>query len=275
MIQVRIDKRLCKECGVEYDYKIYDIMGTSIASGVPYCPDCRLKKEEEEEARRQAQIAHKRKLWRDNCGIPPKFMNQEFGTLDLDRPVQGLKLAYKRCLAYAEKYPLDDSYLGYPSLIIFSENSWGVGKTHLACAIAHKILNRWDGEPIPCPVKYISEVDLFYRIQASYSSNSEDRKYLPGESDIINELIAKRLLIIDDVGKRRVQDPRFVQRIYFAIIDGRYRSRRPIVITSNLNPKKLQKYLGGGHDSASFDRLMEMCQGKALKLEGESYRRKA
>jgi len=275
MTQVRIDKRLCKECGVEYDYKIYDIMGTSIASGVPYCPGCRLKKEEEEEARRQAQIAHKRKLWRDNCGIPPKFMNQEFGTLDLDRPVQGLKLAYKRCLAYAEKYPLDDSYLGYPSLIIFSENSWGVGKTHLACAIAHKILNRWNGEDIRCPVRYISEPELFDRIYGSFNYTKEERDYMPSKSKIIEDVIKARLLIIDDIGKRKPQDMRFVQETLYLIINGRYDAKRPIVITSNLSPKKLEKYLGGGHDSASFDRLMEMCQGKALKLEGESYRRKA
>jgi len=125
-----------------------------------------------------------------------------------------------------------------------------------------------------CPVKFVSEYDLFYRIQASYDYNAEEKRMLPSEADIIKEMIIPSLLIIDDVGKRRVQDSRFVQRVYFAIIDGRYKSEKPMVITANLDPEKLKGYLGGRiGDEATFDRVWEMVGGKVIHVEGSSYRR--
>ena len=83
------------------------------------------------------------------------------------------------------------------------------------------------------------------------------------------------MLIIDDVGKEKRNDPKFVQRTLFKIIDGRYKGARPVVITANLNPTQLKRYLGaGGEDEASFDRLWGMTNGEFFNIEGESYRRK-
>lgn len=283
---ITTELRRCYACKKEYEAKIYNVLGLKIVKGadytragiVCYCPDCNKKIFEEEEAReklaRQAEIIRKRKEWRFKCGIPAKFMFEDFSTFDVKRPVTGIKNAYNRCLCYARNFPLDNSYLKYPSLIIFSENTWGIGKTHLAISICHQILNQWNGEQIGCPVKFISEPDLFQQIQATYSYDQEERKYLPSETDILNQLIFVRLLVIDDIGKRKVQDPKFVQRIFFSIIDGRWKAMRPIVITANLNTDGLRDFLGGVENEASFDRLWEMARGKALRLEGESYRRK-
>jgi len=282
--------RLCKnpDCQREYQAEIINCMGVQIIRGDGYCQECAKKIYEadvaREETARLAKIASKRREWREvKSGIPSKFMLAEFGSFDEKRNgCTGLVNAKKRCLEFAEKWPFPDKdgkpwryEKGYPSLLLYSESSWGIGKTHLACAIAHKVLNRWDGQPMACPVKFISEYELFSRIQASYNYNLEEQKYLPGEADIIREMVSAWLLIIDDVGKRRVQDPRFVQRIYFSIIDGRYKAERPIVITANLNPDKLKTYFGGGiGEEATFDRLFEMVRGCVIHIEGESYRRR-
>jgi len=267
----------CPDCGKkDIEFKVWQI-GDGTIKKYKNCPDCIKKQQDEEEARekmaKQAEIIRRRKEWRLKCGIPPKFMFEDFTTFDVKRPVTGIKNAYNRCLCYAQNFPLDDSYLKYPSLILFSENSWGIGKTHLAISICHEVLNRWNGEPMGCPVKFISEPDLFSQIQATYSYNSEEAKYLPSETDILNQLITVRLLVIDDIGKRKVQDPTFRQRIFFSIIDGRYKTMRPMVITANLNPDGIRDFLGGVENEASADRLFEMTKGKALRLEGESYRR--
>lgn len=264
------EKRVCKnpECKAEYDAKVLTVMNLTIVLGQDRCPVCNKKLDDAEIAKEQLAISSKRMKWRRECGIPLKFMNQDFSTFDKTKQAE----AYKVCSAYAESFPVENPR-GYPSLLMFSNKSWGVGKTHLACAIGHRILDRWQGEPMACPVRFISEPDIFMQIQATYNFTPEEKPYRESESDIINSLIGVRLLIIDDIGKRRVQDPRFVQRVLFAIIDGRYKREQPIVITANLNPEKLKVYLGGGGDEASFDRIFEMIKGKAHKMDGESYRR--
>ena len=131
----------------------------------------------------------RRRRWRNECGVPPKFLLEEFATFDDSRAGGIFRTAKKRCQDYAEKFPLDSNYLKYPSLILFSDHSWGVGKTHLACSIAHRILNRWNGEPISCPVMFVSEPELFQQIQATYSYDPEEKKYRPSETDIINRLV--------------------------------------------------------------------------------------
>lgn len=286
------EPRVCRnpECKKEYQAEIICLMGVRLLRGEGYCSDCAKKELESQEAKelavKQATITSQRRQWRDTCGIPRKFMLQEFKGFDTQREgCSGLTKAYEKCLNYANKFPLDQSYLGYPSLLLVSDSSWGIGKTHLACSIAHNILNRWNGEGInwevwngelfksSCPVRFISEPDLFLQIQATYNYSPEEKPYRDSETDIINKLVSVRLLLIDDVGKRRVQDPRFVQRVLFSIIDGRYKAMRPMVVTANLSPEGLKLYLGGGGDEASFDRLWEMVKGKFIKIEGESYRR--
>jgi hypothetical protein len=260
-----------------------NLMGVEVDTSRGLCRPCINEKiAEEEELYRMAEdarIARQRRTWRENCGIPLKYLNEDFGTFDQERP-GNVKVAYKRCLAYALSFPLDYSaYVregneAYPSLLLFSTDVWRIGKTHLAAAIGHEILNRWKGEDIICPVEFISEPDLYRRIQATYSYSQEEKQYRESEDDIIRNMIYRPLLILDDVGKEKRTDPRFVQRTLFAIIDGRNKNLRPMVVTSNMGVDALKRYLGANDDEANFKRLWEMCNGKFIKLTGESYRRK-
>ncbi len=250
------------------------------------CRDCQDKKAEEirqaEEAARQAEFAKTRRQARLGCGIELKYQAEDFSTFKLEGLPGGIKKAYRRCWDYAERFPIEDMGRGYPSLVLFSEKSWGVGKTHLAGAIAHRVLDRWQGTPAGCPVRFISEPELLLQITATYNYTLEEKQFRESEADIINRLIAVPLLIIDDVGKRKVADLRFVQRIHFSIIDGRYKRLKPVVLTANLDSEGLGRYLGGinpagqdlsGGDEATLDRLIEMCGGEFDKMDGKSYRR--
>ena len=129
-------------------------------------------------------------------------------------------------------------------------------------------------ESRPPTVRWVSEPQLFSKIEASFNYTAEDKLILPNKDDIINDLIFADLLILDDVGKEKRQDPRFVQRTLFAIINGRYDRDYPMVITANLKPSLLTGHLGtGGTDEASYDRWVEMCQNERVPIDGESYRR--
>lgn len=275
--------QLCIDCGAEYEAMVVFLLDQDFVLGGGRCSKCRLKviKEEKanEEALRKLEIDKKRKLWREECGIPPLFMNKEFGTFDTKRP-GNVKVIYEKCLAYAKDFPSDyGAYIrnkgkAYPSLVLVSMDVWGIGKSHLTCSIGHYILNRWNGEDITNPVLFISEPDLYRRIQRTYNYTAEEKRYLETEDDIIKSLIYRPLLILDDVGKEKRSDPKFVQRILFSVIDGRYKNLRPIVMTTNLTDAQLKVYMGAGSDEASFDRLWEMSSGKFTVLKGESYRRK-
>lgn len=151
------------------------------------------------------------------------------------------------------------------------------GKTYLTCAIAHRILDRWNGEKTGCPVSFIAEPDIYRRIQTTYNYSAEERKRLQSEQEIINELVAVPLLIIDDIGKEHRTDKRFVQRVLFSIINSRYNAQRPVVLTTNMTAGQLENYLGNDSDSATFDRIWEMCVSPKqgfIRIKAESYRRK-
>lgn len=270
-LKVIKEKSVCK-CGKSYQARYYDILGSRIRADGGLCPKCRAEARAEldkkEETERQLAIARQRRLWRRTSGIPVKYQEHGFGTFESSRQIK----AYERCLKYADNYPITKPR-GYPSLIMFGD--WGTGKTHLACSIAHQVINRWDGEGIGgCPVRYITEPDLFMAIRATYNYSMEERLSKPSEDAIFRELTTVDLLILDDVGKEEVADPKFVQRTLFKLINGRYERCLPVVITANLDEHGLRRHLGGDRNNeASFDRLIEMIGGPMLKMVGESYRR--
>ena len=269
----QVDTKQCQGCGQEFDSRTFLVCGIRMNFDKGFCPACREKKlaeyMEREESDRQFANASKRREWRYTCGVPNKFMAEEFGTFKQERQPK----AYKKCLDYATKYPLLRPK-DYSSLVLFSPNAWGVGKTHLACSIIHHILNRWDGEETGCPTLFTTEPDLFRRIQSTYNIKAEDKAQHETEDDVFSQLTRVPLLVLDDVGKEERADPRFVQRVLFSIIDGRYRLTLPIVMTSNLGLEQLSGHLGGERgNEASYDRLVEMCRGKFTQMQGESYRR--
>jgi len=264
-------QRNCDQCGNEYEPKYYDVLGTHLLAGRGRCPDCAQKKYDEEVAKEtaalQASIIETRRRHRELSGIPFKFMNQDFSSFEKGWQDE----AFDKCWKYAEAFPVEARPIGYPSLYIYSEKSWGVGKTHLTCAIAHRILDRWKGGERGCPrLIFVSEPDLFRQIQATYSFNQEEKRMRESEDDIIKRLTYCDLLELDDVGKERRQDPRFVQRTLFAIIDGRYKLGLPMILTANLVPSQLRAHL----EEATFDRFSEMSGRDWVRMDGNSYWRK-
>jgi len=224
--------------------------------------------EAKEEATRLAEVARIKRQRRESSGIPPKFMYSDFSSFEKGWQDKALKL----CVAYAEDFPVDRYPRGYQSLYFWSTESWGTGKTHLASAICHRIYDRWDGTGNKgCPrIIFLSEPELFRRIQATYSFTREESQVRESEDDIIKGIIGADLVVLDDVGKEKRLKPEFVQRTLFSLIDGRYKAELPLIITANLDPAGLKEHL----ESASFDRVWEMVEGKSIHMDGKSFRRK-
>lgn len=163
------------------------------------------------------------------------------------------------------------------SLIIYSHNQYGLGKTHLVCALANKIIDNYENPVFeshgriisePCPVIYTNETKLIANIKATYQKDYEGES----EEKIYKKINEVKLLIIDDVGKVTPRDKSYLQSVYYRVIDTRYSNNMPIIIVTNLDLTELEMHIGG----FCADRLVEMCgKDNIIKMTGESYRKRA
>ena len=271
---------ICKNCGQEFTAKVYICLGHKIPQN--YCRTCSdaliAEERQKDEMVKEAEISGQRRRWRENCGIGPRYMSEDFSTFESNRPGNFTEV-YRKCLDYAEQFPIDyNAWLkrtakAYPSLLLFSKEVWGNGKTHLVSSIAHKILDRWQGENIACPVRMVSEPEIYEKIQQTYSYSYDEREKKQSEQEIIDQYSRVKLLIIDDLGKTPRRDMDFVRRTMFSIINRRYDALLPVVITTNKDKEGLRDYLGNSNDEATLDRIIGMTAGKFIQVRGESYRR--
>lgn len=286
---------ICLDCKKPYTKNTF-VIGMDMATGKKIereysggrCPECRQKRWEIEkvkiEKQRQAAIEAQKLKWWKTSGVPFDYLDKSFQNFEKNLQPK----AYADCLNFAENYPVDNPH-GYRSIVLFGDKSWGTGKTHLGCAICRRIIQRWTGKGTDWdyttnqltqvgrnPVYFISEPDMFSRIRSTYDYTLEEKQRKPTEASIMNGLVTVPLLVIDDMGKQLVSDPKFVQRTLFTIIDTRYRTGLPMVITANLDPDMLRHHLGGGvENDASFSRLKAMVKGKFVNVPGEDYRQRS
>lgn len=186
-------KKVCHQCGTEYDSEFYVMIGHPVLKGGGYCPVCAskiaeeqaIKEAAEEEATRLAGIANLKRKCLANCGIPLKYQNESLSTFKPDWQDKALEV----CARYADEFPVGKRPIGYQSLLLWSTESWGTGKTHLSCAILKRIIERWQGDGHYPVLRFVSEPDLFRRIQATYSFTPQESQIRESESDILIPLL--------------------------------------------------------------------------------------
>ncbi len=278
--EVITQRVVCVDCHREFDARVRIILGVRmVAKGCPECSEKHITAfYQAEKARKQAEETETRRNWLYASGVPAHYQGNGFE--QFDRSAQ--PKAFDACREYA-KGLTRESIKGYHSLVLISpfksvaEPGNGLGKTHLVCAIAQHLIATWTIGGMR-PVTVTTEPDLFARIQATFNAPKwdNDPSVPPRETEtgIINLLCRVPVLVLDDLGKVERSDPRFVQRTLFAIINGRYNNKLPIVVTANMTIEQMRDYLGGESNQASLDRILEMCRGKIIQMAGKSWRRK-
>jgi DNA replication protein DnaC len=174
-----------------------------------------------------------------------------------------------------EAYNLIKNYdlINGGSIILYSPQSWGVGKTHLSYALIDRYIKEYpatytnkfgDIMPKMCPVYFTLENELMLKLRSTYN------EWYIGESEeqIYNRLNSYRMLIIDDLGKVQPSNLNFTQNVFFRLIDSRYNSGKPIMITMNMDLEQLVSYLG----EASVRRLKDMCGDNIIRMNNKSYK---
>lgn len=129
----------------------------------------------------------------------------------------------------------------------------GTGKTYYAACIANALIEEG----------YDVLMTNFARLTNSIQGTFE------GKNEFIDSLQRYTLLIIDDLGAERKSE--FMQEQVFAIIDARYRSGKPFIITTNLTADEIKNPQDVGY-ARIYDRILERCF--PISVSGESRRKK-
>ena len=128
----------------------------------------------------------------------------------------------------------------------------GTGKTFAAACIANALID----------TGRTCLMTNFARVLNTLWSIEEKQAYI----DSFNQF---DLLVLDDLGAERRSE--YAQEQVFNVIDGRYRSGLPLIITTNLGIDKIKKPDTIGN-ARIYDRVLEMCH--SIELSGQSRRRK-
>lgn len=129
----------------------------------------------------------------------------------------------------------------------------GTGKTYVAACIANALVDK--GIP--------AMVTNFARIANKLQESFE------GRQSYLDNLNKFDLLVIDDLAAERKTE--YMQEIIFNVVDARYRSGLPMVITTNLNIETI-KNAPNMSDNRIYDRILEKCF--PIEVKGKSHRRK-
>lgn len=132
----------------------------------------------------------------------------------------------------------------------------GTGKTHLACALVHHVTR----ERL-LPARYTTAADLFRRVRALYTTREET------ERDILEELAAPALLVIDEigVGNGTEHDTALLSQL----LSRRYDDMTATVLATNLTLSQLKTWF----DSRGWDRLRDTM--RTVTFNWDSHRGRA
>ena len=140
-------------------------------------------------------------------------------------------------------------------MIITGES--GIGKTHLASAIANKLIE--NGR-----IVLIGRLTtLLDKIKDTFADNTKS------ENELIELYSNVDMIIIDDLGTERIS--KWALEKLYTIIENRNENRLPIVITTRFDKKELLQRFNEGQDKiladAVINKLYQMCYGVTLVKE--------
>lgn len=127
----------------------------------------------------------------------------------------------------------------------------GTGKTYFAACIANCLIDKG----------YDVLMTNFARLSNQIQGTFE-------KQDVIDDLNDYHLIVIDDLGAERTSE--YMQEMVFNIIDSRYRSGLPFIITTNLPMDEIKKPQDRNR-ARIYDRILQRCF--PVEVTGASRRR--
>jgi DNA replication protein DnaC len=212
-------------------------------------------KEEEELAKKRAAVQERIDKLLGKSGIKKRFLTRTFENYKTTTFEQ------KKAFSVARKYADNFQYYYERGEGLYIEGTNGTGKTHLAAAIALKLIQQ--GVPVVCK----TSIELLDDIKKAFD-NTQISEY-----EVLKVYKQVDLLIIDDLGKEQCTD--WSMSTLYSILNDRYEDMKPTIITTNFNEDTLIKNLTPkGYDNtkvvAIISRLREV--STVITMAWEDYR---
>lgn len=216
---------------------------------LPVLCECRQRSEAKQKQNQQ----HKLEMERIERLKKSSLMDDKFKACTFDNLIvtPDNRRQVKISKRYAEKF---DELSAKNQGLLFYGNV-GTGKTHLACCIGNYVIERLHSVYATSFVKILQQAKTFV---------GED-----DESAFVRRMNAASLVILDDLGAERSTD--YALETVYNIIDSRYRSGNPMIVTTNLSLGEMQQSADIRY-SRIYDRIFEVCY--PVEFPGTSFRMK-
>ncbi len=231
---------ICGQCHTKKQKKISFLGEERIVGCLCRCAAEKLEKEREE-YRIKEELLNIQKM--KSAGLQDRaFYNYTFDRCD----------ASQENAIYAKRYVEHFSEMVQVGQGLLFWGNVGTGKTFLAGCIANALLEQ------KIPVLMTSFPKILNALGGLYSS--ERNAYL-------TSLNHYTLLVIDDMGIER--ESQYTIETIYTVIDERYKSKKPFIITTNIQLEILKKPQDLEH-ARIYDRIMERCM--PVYFGGRNYR---
>lgn len=235
------DLLYCKKCHTPKQCRINVFGKERTVTALCQCEQDRL--ENEQRARKESEQADKIRMLKANALQDKALLNYTFAR---DNETN-MTMKYARC--YAKNW--EEMKARGQGLLLWG--GIGTGKTFAAACIAHTLMDNGVSVLMTNFARILNSLSGMY---------SKDRNaYL----ESLNEF---SLLIIDDLGIERNSE--YVLEQVYNIIDSRYLSCLPFIITTNLPLSQMQNPSDLAH-ARIYDRILERCT--PICFSGKNYRK--
>lgn len=230
---------MCGKCHTKKQFRGVFLGMEKVVPSLCRCRAEELEKEREAEERKKTMRLAK-ELRR--AGMPESDMQGwTFANSDNENP---------RLIQAAKNYVENFGELKRTGKGLLLYGDCGTGKTYAAACIVNALID----QGIPCLMTNFS------RVLNTLWSIEKKQEYI----DAFNQY---SLLVLDDLGAERQSE--YVAEQVFNVIDGRYRAKLPLIVTTNLS---LREMTAPGANKRIYERLLERCH--PVEVSGESRRRK-
>ena len=151
-----------------------------------------------------------------NAGIEARYRS---ATVESFRPEAGKE----RALEFAREWDCRCS-------VVFTGDV-GRGKTHLGCGLLHKAIDR------VLPARFVSIAELMDELKARFDDGAKEQSQA-----YFDRIAQTHVLMLDDLGKE--QDTPWTRERVSTLIDRRYKSELPTIVTTNLTHKEIAERYG-------------------------------
>ena len=227
----------CPVCGEVIEKEVIFFGKRKVVGCICKCEKQKIKQREERE--RKFLIEEKRIF----CFDDPESQNHTFANDD-GKNQSVTRIAKK----YVEKF----TELKFGGKGILFYGSVGTGKSYIASCIANALIDKG------YTVKMTNFAKIIKRMQGKFE----------GRQEYLDSLNKCELLIIDDLGIERQSE--FAQEVVFDVIDSRYKTGLPMIVTTNLLPNDF-KAPNNVTKSRIYDRILEKCF--PVEVKGANRRR--